>query len=201
VPDPARCLVPLSHPSEQTKDGTAYPHECSALALGAQQRQDVLEALLEDLIGELSIRQGAGELQRPDIMAKMLSVFTRADCGSSGARPAAMSSMTASTLSVWARLVASVQRPISSSTAAEGQPLSGLSRAESKGFCSLETSSKGDEWHREGTGPPGYQTHKESHYRRSDVVRWLAEQGVMLAVCQSECGRTYAINAFTTVEG
>jgi hypothetical protein len=21
------------------------------------------------------------------------------------------------------------------------------------------------EWHQEGTGPPGYQTHKESHYR------------------------------------
>ena len=58
-----------------------------------------------------------------------------------------------------------------------------------------------DEWHKEGTGPPGYQTHKESHYRRSDVVRWLAEQGVMLAVCRSECGRTYAIDAFTTVEG
>jgi hypothetical protein len=42
--------------------------------------------------------------------------------------------------------------------------------------------------------------HKESHYRRSDVVRWLAEQGVMLAVCQSECGGTYALNAFTTAE-
>jgi hypothetical protein len=57
-----------------------------------------------------------------------------------------------------------------------------------------------DHWHQEGTGPPGYQTHKESHYRRGDVVRWLAEQGVMLAVCQSECGRTYALDAFTTVE-
>jgi hypothetical protein len=33
------------------------------------------------------------------------------------------------------------------------------------------------------------------------VIRWLAEQGVMLAVCQSQCGRTYAINAFTPVEG
>ena len=55
-------------------------------------------------------------------------------------------------------------------------------------------------WHEEGTGPPGYQMHKESHYRRSDVVRWLAEQGVMLAVCQSQCGRAYAINAFTPVE-
>jgi len=57
-----------------------------------------------------------------------------------------------------------------------------------------------DEWHQEGTGPPGYQTRKESQYRRSDVVRWLAEQGVMLATCQSECGRTYRLNAFTTVE-
>jgi hypothetical protein len=56
------------------------------------------------------------------------------------------------------------------------------------------------QWHQEGTGPPGYQTHKESHYRRSDVVRWLAEQGVMLAVCQSECGGTYALNAFTTAK-
>jgi hypothetical protein len=55
-------------------------------------------------------------------------------------------------------------------------------------------------WHQEGTGPPGYQTHKESHYRRSDVVRWLAEQGVMLAVCQSECGGSYALNAFTTAK-
>jgi hypothetical protein len=44
-------------------------------------------------------------------------------------------------------------------------------------------------WHQEGTGPPGYEMHKESHYRRSDVVRWLAEQGVMLSVCQSECAR------------
>ena len=30
------------------------------------------------------------------------------------------------------------------------------------------------EWHTEGTGPAGYQSHKESHYRRSDVVRWLS---------------------------
>ena len=41
------------------------------------------------------------------------------------------------------------------------------------------------EWHKEGTGPPGYETHKESHYRRSDVVRWLAEQGVLLATCRA----------------
>jgi hypothetical protein len=57
------------------------------------------------------------------------------------------------------------------------------------------------EWHKEGTGPPGYQMHKESHYRRVDVVRWLAEQGVFLATCQSECGGTYRLSAFTTVEG
>ena len=55
-------------------------------------------------------------------------------------------------------------------------------------------------WHQEGTGPPGYQTHKESHYRRSEVIRWLAEQGVLLAICQSDCGGTYRLNAFTTVE-
>jgi DNA-binding transcriptional MerR regulator len=56
-------------------------------------------------------------------------------------------------------------------------------------------------WHQEGAGPPGYQTHKESHYRRVDVVRWLAEQGVFLATCQSDCGGTYRLSAFTTVEG
>jgi hypothetical protein len=27
------------------------------------------------------------------------------------------------------------------------------------------------QWHQEGAGPPGYQMHKESHYRRSDVVQ------------------------------
>jgi hypothetical protein len=58
-----------------------------------------------------------------------------------------------------------------------------------------------DKWHKEGTGPPGYQIYKESHYRRSDVVRWLAEQGVMLAVCQSECGRTYMRGALNTMPG
>ena len=49
-------------------------------------------------------------------------------------------------------------------------------------------------WHKEGTGFRGYQMHNESQYRRSDVVRWLAAQGVTLAVCQSECGRTYTRN-------
>jgi hypothetical protein len=57
------------------------------------------------------------------------------------------------------------------------------------------------EWHKEGTGPPGYQTHKESHYRRVDVIGWLSEQGVLLATCQSDCGGIYRLNAFTTVEG
>jgi hypothetical protein len=56
-------------------------------------------------------------------------------------------------------------------------------------------------WHQEGAGPPGYQMHKKSHYRRSDVVRWLAQQGVFLATCQSDCGGTYRLSAFTTVEG
>jgi excisionase family DNA binding protein len=57
------------------------------------------------------------------------------------------------------------------------------------------------EWHQEGTGPPGYQTHKESRYRKSDVIRWLAEQRVLLATCQSDCGGTYRVSAFMTVEG
>jgi hypothetical protein len=43
--------------------------------------------------------------------------------------------------------------------------------------------------------------HRESHYRRSDVVGWLAEQGVTLAVCQSECGRTYTRSAFKAMPG
>jgi hypothetical protein len=55
------------------------------------------------------------------------------------------------------------------------------------------------EWHEEGTGPPGYQIHKDSHYKRSDVVRWLAEQGITLAICQSECGGTYTRSAFETM--
>jgi hypothetical protein len=39
--------------------------------------------------------------------------------------------------------------------------------------------------------------HKESHYRGSDVVRWwLAEQGLTLAVCHSDCGRAYTRSAF-----
>jgi type IV secretory pathway protease TraF len=36
---------------------------------------------------------------------------------------------------------------------------------------------------------------------RVAVVRWLAEQEVFLATCQSDCGRTYRLSAFTTVEG
>jgi excisionase family DNA binding protein len=55
------------------------------------------------------------------------------------------------------------------------------------------------QWHEEGTGPPGYQMHKDSHYRRSDVVRWLAEQGITLAICQSACSRTYTRSAFETM--
>jgi len=34
--------------------------------LGAQQHESVLDAFFEDLIGELLVGQGAGELQRPD---------------------------------------------------------------------------------------------------------------------------------------
>jgi hypothetical protein len=56
----------------------------------------------------------------------------RAQVGSSDARRAATSSITPSRPSVYARFVASGERPISSSSAADGQPPSGLSR------CSTE---------------------------------------------------------------
>src|SRR5215217_2033957 len=45
---------------------TAWCWGGSALLLGAQQREGVVDALLEDLVGELSVGQGAGELQGPD---------------------------------------------------------------------------------------------------------------------------------------
>ena len=47
----------------------------------------------------------------PTICAKTLGVFTRAECGSSDARRAAMSSITTSKPSVYTRFVASVERP------------------------------------------------------------------------------------------
>ena len=107
----------------------------SALLPGAQQREGVLDALVEDLIGELPVGQGAGRaaVSRPS-RAKTLSVFTRAEGGSCGARRAATSSMTASRPTVYACLVASVQRPIWSSRAADGQPSAGLSRCPAEVF-------------------------------------------------------------------
>jgi hypothetical protein len=33
------------------------------------------------------------------------------------------------------------------------------------------------------------------------VVRWLVEQGVTLAICQSECGRTYTRTGFKAMPG
>jgi hypothetical protein len=45
---------------------TAWACGGSALMLRAQQREGVLDALLEDLVGELSVGQSAGELERPD---------------------------------------------------------------------------------------------------------------------------------------
>src|SRR6266567_4382673 len=93
-------------------------------AFGAEQREGALDALFEDHVGELLVGQGAGELQRPDhqgvdaerLYARRLRIV--------GCHPAAASSMTASTPSVYARLVGSVLRAISSSRAADGQPSS-----------------------------------------------------------------------------
>ena len=56
---------PLSHPSER-KMVTSI-HAIPRFGARRRQRQGVLVALLENLIGELSVGQGAGELsQRPD---------------------------------------------------------------------------------------------------------------------------------------
>ena len=51
-------------------------------------------------------------------------------------------------------------------------------------------------WHKEGTGPPGYQTHKESQYRRSDVVRWLASKGSHWRFARANAVGTYTRTAF-----
>jgi hypothetical protein len=45
---------------------TAWSCGASALLLGPQEREGVVDALVEDLVGELWVGQGAGELQRPD---------------------------------------------------------------------------------------------------------------------------------------
>src|SRR5829696_8475286 len=77
----------------------------------------------------------------PTIAAKRPSARTRAEAGSSGAKRAAMSSIPASTPSVYACLVASAQRPISSSRAAEGQPSSGWSRCATDRYSRTNSSS------------------------------------------------------------
>ena len=45
---------------------TAWCCGGSALLLGVQECEGVVDALLEDLVGELSVGQGAGELEGPD---------------------------------------------------------------------------------------------------------------------------------------
>jgi excisionase family DNA binding protein len=56
-------------------------------------------------------------------------------------------------------------------------------------------------WRSEGKAPPGFRVGKYVRYQRTDVLRWLAEQGLELATCGSECGRTYARSAFTQAPG
>jgi len=38
--------------------------------LGAQQRECVVDALVEDVVGELPVGQGAGKLERPDLQGE-----------------------------------------------------------------------------------------------------------------------------------
>jgi excisionase family DNA binding protein len=56
-------------------------------------------------------------------------------------------------------------------------------------------------WNKSGTGPPFYMIGKGIRYRMGHVQRWRAEQDGGLAVCSSQCGRTYPRSAFTQVEG
>jgi excisionase family DNA binding protein len=56
-------------------------------------------------------------------------------------------------------------------------------------------------WKRRGEGPPYYKVGRKLRYRKSDARKWLAEHLVSGAVCQSECGRTYAPDAFSLVPG
>jgi excisionase family DNA binding protein len=55
-------------------------------------------------------------------------------------------------------------------------------------------------WNRRGVGPPHYKVGRKLRYRKSNARNWLAEHLVSRAVCSSECGGTYRLNAFTTVE-
>jgi hypothetical protein len=85
----SRCTPRRSAPTSWTThwrgDGAADPQ-------GRQQHKSVLDAFFEDLIGKLLVGQARESCSVPTIMAKTLSVLTRADCGSSGARRAVMSS-------------------------------------------------------------------------------------------------------------
>jgi hypothetical protein len=89
---------------------TARARQCQGRVLAGGRRvnsdarrliaRGVLDALLEDLVGELSGGEARESCRVPTINAKTLSAFPRADCGSSGARRTAMSSMITSTPSV-----------------------------------------------------------------------------------------------------
>ena len=56
-------------------------------------------------------------------------------------------------------------------------------------------------WNRRGEGPPYYKVGRKLRYRKSNARKWLAEHLVSRAVCSSECGRTYAREAFSLVLG
>jgi len=56
-------------------------------------------------------------------------------------------------------------------------------------------------WRQKGERPPTYRICRCVRYRPSEVLRWLTEQVGPLAVCSSECGKTYPRNAFKQVPG
>jgi hypothetical protein len=66
-PEGRRCDAFIGPPQGNAVRATPAPRLAkSALRLGAQQHESVLDGFFEDLIGELLVGQGAGELQRPD---------------------------------------------------------------------------------------------------------------------------------------
>src|SRR5438067_5936929 len=63
--EPQRLRHPIRR-SATSRRSTARGISASSSMLGAQQSEGVLDALLEDLVGELPIGKGAGDLERPD---------------------------------------------------------------------------------------------------------------------------------------
>jgi predicted DNA-binding transcriptional regulator AlpA len=56
-------------------------------------------------------------------------------------------------------------------------------------------------WRKVGVAPPERRVGMQVVYRKSEVLKWLPEQGAGLAVCSSECGRAYPRSEFKPIDG